>query len=270
MPRGKKRAEPDEPETELAQKHRSVCKAVDDSATEFLCPITQELPVDPVMAEDGHTYERRAIEKWLREKKTSPLTNESMGERLIPALQVKNAIATMVKSGALSGDKCEAWTKKLKREKAVAELRAKAEAGDVEAMNTLGWWFLYGWNGHDKDQELSFYWTKRAADLDDVRAMARLADCYQAGLGTEEDLTQYAIKLTQAALLGDSHAIYSMATNYYVGDNGFKKSASDALCWAKKMETVPVPSQEEKRARVIWKDLEIIKDILASEGVSAE
>ena len=98
MPRGKKRAEPDEPETEQAQKFRSVCKAVDDSAAEFLCPITQELPIDPVMAEDGRTYERSAIEKWLREKKTSPHTNEPMGERLIPALQVKNAIATMVKS----------------------------------------------------------------------------------------------------------------------------------------------------------------------------
>ena len=214
--------------------------------------------------------ERRAIEKWLREKKTSPLTNESMGERLIPALQVKNAIATMVKSGALSGDKCEAWTKKLKREKAVAGIRAKADAGDVDAMNNLGVWYRYGFNGLAEDQSMAFYWFKRGADLDDPAALSNLADCYYEGRGTEKDPTQYAIKLTQAALLGDSHAIYSMATNYYVGDNGFKKSASDALCWAKKMETVPVPSQEEKRARVIWKDLEIIKDILASEGVSAE
>ena len=55
MPRGKKRAEPDEPETEQAQKFRSVCKAVDDSAAEFSCPITQELPIDPVMAEDAPT-----------------------------------------------------------------------------------------------------------------------------------------------------------------------------------------------------------------------
>ena len=41
---------------------------------------------------------------------------------------------------------------------------------------------------------------------------------------------------------------------------------SDALCWAKKMETVPCP-EHERRARVVWKDLEIIKDILANEGV---
>ena len=270
MPRGKKRAEPDEPETDLAQKHRSVCKAVDDGAAELLCPITQELPIDPVMAEDGRVYDRSAIEQWLATNQKSPHTNEPMGPKLIPALQVKNVIAGMVKSGALSGDKCEAWTKKLKREKAVAGIRAKADAGDVDAMNNLGVWYRYAFNGLAEDQSMAFYWFKRGADLDDPAALSNLADCYYEGRGTEKDPTQYAIKLTQAALLGDSHAIYSMATNYYVGDNGFKKSASDALCWAKKMETVPVPSQEEKRARVIWKDLEIIKDILASEGVSGE
>ena len=32
-------------------------------ALEYLCPITRELPVDPVMAEDGRIYERSAIEK---------------------------------------------------------------------------------------------------------------------------------------------------------------------------------------------------------------
>ena len=31
---------------------------------ELCCPITQELLVDPVVAEDGHSYERRAIEQW--------------------------------------------------------------------------------------------------------------------------------------------------------------------------------------------------------------
>ena len=129
MPRGKKRAEPDEPETDLAQKHRSVCKAVDDGAAELLCPITQELPIAPVMAEDGHTYERSAIEKWLREKKTSPHTNEAMGERLIPALQVKNAIATMVKSGALKGEKVDAWVAKIELDDKRAKTFAAANGG---------------------------------------------------------------------------------------------------------------------------------------------
>jgi len=31
---------------------------------EFYCPITHEVMVDPVVAQDGHTYERQAIEEW--------------------------------------------------------------------------------------------------------------------------------------------------------------------------------------------------------------
>ena len=64
-------------------------QAIDQSADEFLCPITQELPVDPVIAEDGHIYERSAIGQWLARSDKSPHTNQPMGKSLLPALQVK-------------------------------------------------------------------------------------------------------------------------------------------------------------------------------------
>ncbi|MHB9147949.1 MAG: U-box domain-containing protein [Candidatus Amoebophilus sp.] len=32
---------------------------------ECFCPITQEIMEDPVIAQDGHTYERQAIKRWL-------------------------------------------------------------------------------------------------------------------------------------------------------------------------------------------------------------
>ena len=38
-----------------------------------LCPITYELPYDPVMCIDGHTYERSAIMVWLEKHDTSPV-----------------------------------------------------------------------------------------------------------------------------------------------------------------------------------------------------
>lgn len=51
---------------------------------EHNCPIFGELMLDPVVAEDGHSYERSAISHWLaRGKKTSPLTNLPMGEKLV-------------------------------------------------------------------------------------------------------------------------------------------------------------------------------------------
>ena len=42
------------------------------------CPITNDIMYDPVIASDGHTYERKAIEKWLEEHKTSPITRQNI------------------------------------------------------------------------------------------------------------------------------------------------------------------------------------------------
>ena len=46
---------------------------------DFICPITTEIMSDPVMAADGHAYERTAIERWLATKSTSPMTGEELG-----------------------------------------------------------------------------------------------------------------------------------------------------------------------------------------------
>ena len=45
-----------------------------------LCPITHEPMVDPVSAADGQTYERRAIEAWIKKGTVpiSPLTGEPL------------------------------------------------------------------------------------------------------------------------------------------------------------------------------------------------
>ena len=42
------------------------------------CPISGLPMKDPVVAADGHTYERAAISRWLRESDTSPLTGERL------------------------------------------------------------------------------------------------------------------------------------------------------------------------------------------------
>ncbi len=61
---------------------------------QFLCPITHEIMKDPVSTIDGHTYERAAIESWLKKKSTSPLTNETLASKqLIPNHQLKSLIA---------------------------------------------------------------------------------------------------------------------------------------------------------------------------------
>ena len=48
----------------------------DKYASCLICPITFPLFQDPVVAEDGHTYERNAIIEWIQRNETSPLTRE--------------------------------------------------------------------------------------------------------------------------------------------------------------------------------------------------
>ncbi|CAG9320686.1 unnamed protein product [Blepharisma stoltei] len=45
-----------------------------DIPDDFCCPITGDLMEDPVVAADGHSYERESITAWFQRKKTSPLT----------------------------------------------------------------------------------------------------------------------------------------------------------------------------------------------------
>jgi len=57
------------------------------------CPITQDVMKDPVIAADGHTYERTAIEHWFQEHQTSPMTNTTLpNKKLIPNWAVRKII----------------------------------------------------------------------------------------------------------------------------------------------------------------------------------
>lgn len=47
-----------------------------DCPDEFICPITRELMKEPVIATDGYSYEREAIESWINTpNRSSPMTN---------------------------------------------------------------------------------------------------------------------------------------------------------------------------------------------------
>jgi hypothetical protein len=232
---GEKRVAAPEPETEQCKKFK---KVMDESAAEFLCTITQELPIDPVTAEDGRVYERSAIEEWLERNEKSPHTNEPMGKRLFPALQVKNMIAAMVKSGALSGGKCAAWTQKLEQEKEVEKTRQAAEAGkpgSAHSMALLADWYRAGQKGLKKDLPIFFHWAKRAADLGNPRGNTQIAQAYLDGHGTAKNLHTGLIKLAEAAARGSEHACYVLAWIYHNGSYSVAKDASQVQYWVMKM-----------------------------------
>ncbi|MDF2577313.1 MAG: hypothetical protein K0S74_797 [Chlamydiales bacterium] len=58
----------------------------------FICPITLEIMRDPVVASEGHTYEREVIEKWIKDNGFSPLTKELLSTNLIPNHNLRKAI----------------------------------------------------------------------------------------------------------------------------------------------------------------------------------
>ena len=50
--------------------------------------------LDPVIAADGHTYERSAIQQWLQGSSNSPVTADKLSHtRLVPNVLVKSALA---------------------------------------------------------------------------------------------------------------------------------------------------------------------------------
>ena len=65
----------------------------DSIAVCFVCPITLQRFREPVIAADGHSYERTAIQIWLNISQTSPVTNEKLSNKtLTPNYALKSII----------------------------------------------------------------------------------------------------------------------------------------------------------------------------------
>lgn len=61
------------------------------------CPILFEVMRDPVIAADGHTYERKAIEYRLKQKQESPVTSRPLkSSTLIPNIAIRHLISQHV------------------------------------------------------------------------------------------------------------------------------------------------------------------------------
>ncbi len=56
------------------------------------CPISLQIFAEPVIAEDGVTYERDVIKKWIQEHKYSPTTKEAITDKFIPNKSLKSII----------------------------------------------------------------------------------------------------------------------------------------------------------------------------------
>lgn len=59
---------------------------------EFICPITHNIMSDPVICNDGHSYERSAISQWFARHQTSPMTNQVVSTDLISNISLRKMI----------------------------------------------------------------------------------------------------------------------------------------------------------------------------------
>jgi len=65
----------------------------------FMCPISQDIMEDAVIASDGHSYDRSQIERWFSTKKTSPKTGAVLhSTALIPNHSLQQAIQEFASS----------------------------------------------------------------------------------------------------------------------------------------------------------------------------
>lgn len=88
----------------------------------FICPISLEMMKDPVICEDGITYERDAISQWFETHNTSPKTNAILySKNLIPNIALKAGITKY-----LTEQEERSAGAKRKIEDAVVEQPAKA------------------------------------------------------------------------------------------------------------------------------------------------
>ena len=71
----------------------SVAPSTSTLPSALICPINCAPFVDPVIAEDGNTYERSAIEQWFSTgQRTSPLTRQRISTTLIPNRAVREEV----------------------------------------------------------------------------------------------------------------------------------------------------------------------------------
>lgn len=85
---------------DIDYKAKAYLKSDSDNIPDFmLCPITHALMNDPVMAQDGHSYERNAIENWFATGKiTSPVTGETL---ITPRLYSNHILRNAISMGFL-------------------------------------------------------------------------------------------------------------------------------------------------------------------------
>ena len=191
--------------------------AMSSVSKHLICPITQELMVDPVLAEDGNTYERSAIKRWISTKSTSPLNPNCRlnAYRLMTNRMAKKQIEELVESGELNDQLCADYAnRKAQMLYDEGKVEEAAELGHAEAQGKMAERYFFGRDGVAKDLEKCVEWAKKAAAGGDKQGQFRLgyAYCNSEG-GLEKD---YAMALKWYEKAAEQGSVASMLSLIHI------------------------------------------------------
>tara|TARA_B100000963_G_C22628379_1_gene673578 strand:- start:1517 stop:2371 length:855 start_codon:yes stop_codon:yes gene_type:complete len=240
-----KRKIPEADDDDCGESGRRVAsKASDDSegwVDEYKCPITQELPVDPVMAEDGRCYEASAIEDWFSKNMCgehivkSPMTNQYIGTKLVQAVQIRNAIERLIDTGLIVGEPAQTWKEKVgdtaKMTQEMRKIWQEAQKGEKEAMTDVGFAYQEGTDGLPQDWAKAATWFRKATLQSEPHAVMSLGVLYINGTGVDQCWGRAFIELSRAATLGSEHAAISIGRRLSQGSGVMKRDMDAARFW---------------------------------------
>ena len=230
-----------------------------DLAEEYVCPITQELPINPVMLADGRCYEKAAIEEHIKRNGhdgvvRSPVTNLEISAQLIPALLARNTLSRLIDQGVIKGEKADVWkaaTQKIEDDrKHLERVKGLAAKGNVRAMEDLGSAYEQGDWGLEKNEEMAYAWFLRAGRNGNAAALTRAAICHLNGTGVARQSHIGMCMAHEAATMGSEHACSLIAMGYATGRWGLDEIKADAAYWygrAKRARIRDTPEECRKR-----------------------
>jgi hypothetical protein len=199
--------------------------------------------MDPVFAEDGRVYEHEAIKRHIlgchgRELK-SPITNTTMGNRLVSAPQTTCLIEALVEGNFIEGDLASQWIERQQEKKenvekkCKADMLKKAKSGDAKAMVELGVRYETGIRGFEKDVKAAFNWYERAHHAGNIKGTAYLGR-RMCSTGVGKCRNMGLMYLSIAAGQGSNWAAAKLGLALAKGSYGLPKNEREAICWLSK------------------------------------
>ena len=214
----------DEKASEKAKAVLPDVRAVENQCivAEFLCSISCQLPIDPVLALDGKVYDREYITDWFTRNPgdtcKSPMTNKPIKKTLVAATQIKSTIALLIDRGIIANKETEEWKRAVKEQEGwSAEFKNamyEASGGVTQQMSHVGDCYRDG-VGTTMNKEKAIKWYTKASLLGHVCASVSLGVMYTNGVeGIHQGAKQPArgiLELSRAAALGSEHACCILA-----------------------------------------------------------